>query len=182
MDKVGHTSIIYIPKKHRIASVRPHTIPATRWRLIDCSPWLPRILPGIPDEQFRCSLGRLIWKEKHWFYRGGWCFMNKRWMWSLGSHTCQKLPWIFPGAQLKLNGSPGNIQGNLTGMGILAAIIMLHFEPYITFRPTQHRSSVHCKTLFSPRDILNLRSHTLRSTLSPSARWNTWTSVAYMHQ
>ena len=27
-----------------------------------------------------------------------------------------KLPWIFPGAPLKINGAPGNIQGNLTGM------------------------------------------------------------------
>ena len=27
-----------------------------------------------------------------------------------------RLPWIFPGAPLKINGAPGNIQGNLTGM------------------------------------------------------------------
>ena len=27
-----------------------------------------------------------------------------------------KLPWIFPGAPLNLNGAPGNIQGNLTGI------------------------------------------------------------------
>ena len=27
-----------------------------------------------------------------------------------------KLPWIFPGAPLKINGAPGNIQGNLTAM------------------------------------------------------------------
>ena len=27
-----------------------------------------------------------------------------------------KLPWIFPGAPLEINGAPGNIQGNLTGM------------------------------------------------------------------
>ena len=27
-----------------------------------------------------------------------------------------KLPWIFPRAPLKINGAPGNIQGNLTGM------------------------------------------------------------------
>ena len=26
-----------------------------------------------------------------------------------------KLPWIFPGAPLKVNEAPGNIQGNLTG-------------------------------------------------------------------
>ena len=28
-----------------------------------------------------------------------------------------KLPWIFPGAPLNFNGAPGNIQGNLRGMG-----------------------------------------------------------------
>ena len=27
-----------------------------------------------------------------------------------------KLPWIFPGARLKINGASGNGQGNLTGM------------------------------------------------------------------
>ena len=27
-----------------------------------------------------------------------------------------KLPWIFPAAPLKINGAPGNIQGNLTAM------------------------------------------------------------------
>ena len=27
-----------------------------------------------------------------------------------------KLPWIFPGAPLKINGAPGNIQGNLTAL------------------------------------------------------------------
>ena len=27
-----------------------------------------------------------------------------------------KLPWIFPGAPLKVNGAPGNIQGNLTAL------------------------------------------------------------------
>ena len=32
--------------------------------------------------------------------------------------TPVKLSWIFPGAPLKINGSPGNIQGDLTGMSI----------------------------------------------------------------
>ena len=27
-----------------------------------------------------------------------------------------KLPWIFPGAPLKINGAPRKIQGNLTGV------------------------------------------------------------------
>ena len=31
-----------------------------------------------------------------------------------------KLPWIFPRAPLTFNGAPGNIQGNLTGMGTLS--------------------------------------------------------------
>ena len=29
-----------------------------------------------------------------------------------------ELPWIFPGAPLKINGAPGNIQGNSTGMPV----------------------------------------------------------------
>ena len=31
-------------------------------------------------------------------------------------HMPVKLPWIFPGAPLKINGAPKNIQGNLTGI------------------------------------------------------------------
>ena len=30
-----------------------------------------------------------------------------------------QLPWIFPGAPLKINGTPGNIQGNLTALMFL---------------------------------------------------------------
>ena len=30
-------------------------------------------------------------------------------------HPSKQLPWIFPGAPLKINGAPGNILGNLTG-------------------------------------------------------------------
>ena len=29
-----------------------------------------------------------------------------------------KLPWIFPGALLEVNGAPGNIQGNLDSYGL----------------------------------------------------------------
>ena len=35
-----------------------------------------------------------------------------------------QLPWIFPGAPLKINGAPGNIQGNLTGMNHYRAIVV----------------------------------------------------------
>ena len=34
----------------------------------------------------------------------------------IGRHACQ-VNLDFPGAPLKVNGAPGNIQGNLTGMG-----------------------------------------------------------------
>ena len=33
------------------------------------------------------------------------------------AHMPVKLPWIFPGAPLKVNGDPRNIQGNVTGLG-----------------------------------------------------------------
>ena len=41
-----------------------------------------------------------------------------------------KIPWIFPGAPLKINGAPGNIQGNLAGM-ILPSI----FKKIVTDTP-----------------------------------------------
>ena len=37
-----------------------------------------------------------------------------------------RLPWIFPGASFKVNGPPGNIQGNLRALKIL--IDSLYFD------------------------------------------------------
>ena len=36
-----------------------------------------------------------------------------------------KLPWIFPGAPLRINGAPGNIQGNLTGVRVILFSLVL---------------------------------------------------------
>ena len=43
-------------------------------------------------------------------------------------HTPSSLPWIFPGAPSKINGAPGNIQGNLT------ALQMVYIEAYPRLR------------------------------------------------
>ena len=37
-----------------------------------------------------------------------------------------RLPWIFPGAPLKANGVPGNIQGNLDNYGIVTNLSVFH--------------------------------------------------------
>ena len=45
-----------------------------------------------------------------------------------------KLPWIFPGAPLKINRVPGNIQGHLTGMVYHRLCVSLHLmSPEMSF-------------------------------------------------
>ena len=46
------------------------------------------------------------------------------------------LPWIFPGAPLTFNGSPGNIQGNLTALSLIVnrdSERLLFFELLVPF-------------------------------------------------
>ena len=47
-----------------------------------------------------------------------WVLFRCHFIWSKCISKCipVKLPWIFPGAPLKINGAPGNIRSNLTGM------------------------------------------------------------------
>ena len=43
-------------------------------------------------------------------------------------HIHAKLPWMFPGAPLKVSRAPGNVQGSLTGLLLLRKIWQTNIE------------------------------------------------------
>ena len=65
-----------------------------------------------------------------------------------------KLPWIFPGAPLKVNGVPGNIQGNVTGMQCVWL-----FGCFISIRTHYSEVSWASRRLKSPETRLLIQQH-----------------------
>ena len=68
-----------------------------------------------------------------------------------------KLAWIFPGAPLKINGAPGNIQTNLIGIYNIISTLNDHSGMRATFR--LRRLSVNHTDAWSQHAVIHL-SHT----------------------
>ena len=67
-------------------------------------------------------------------------------------HRTVKIPWIFPGAPLILNGAPGNIQGNLI-TGVDAAAIYRHGDGYkLSYESFLHHTEIGTINSLRPSD------------------------------